>query len=97
LAGRLGNADAAAALPDVSLRLAEHLAALQVPAELLPAIAALATQDVIDAANAVAEEDSPMALARSAAALTRTRVEDYVAAVIARSVARDGETAGTKQ
>ena len=48
LAGRNGTTVAVASASDLSLRLAEHLSALKVPAALLPAVLAFATSDVIE-------------------------------------------------
>jgi hypothetical protein len=88
LAGRIGGGETEAAILDLPLRLAEHMAALHVPAELLPSLLALATQDVIDSANALPDDDT-MAVARAAAAIPRTRIEDYVAAALARTIAHE--------
>jgi hypothetical protein len=87
LAGRQGTSDVEAAIADLSLRLAEHMSALRVPAVLVPAIAALATQELIDNAAGLQDDDA-MVIARMAAALRRERVEDYVAAVVGRGFAR---------
>ena len=87
LAGRNGTTVAVASASDLSLRLAEHLSALKVPAALLPAVLAFATSDVIENAESRFEEDS-MALSRAAQALTRQQVEDIVASVVGRGLAR---------
>ena len=87
LAGRSGTTVAVASASDLSLRLAEHMSALNVPAELLPAVLAFATGDVIENAESRFEEDS-MALSRAARAITRQHVEDIVASVVGRGLAR---------
>jgi hypothetical protein len=65
---------------DLHLRVAELLAELRLPASLLPAILAAAVLDFQEEAQPAYPEDQ-LALSRQAAALTRERVEDYVAAL----------------
>jgi hypothetical protein len=90
-AGRPGAGQIAARLPDLILRLAELLSDLEVSAALLPATFAYAAQDFVDEAPAMHTEDGH-ALMQQARALTRTRVEDYLAAVAARGPLRPRET-----
>lgn len=71
---------AARASVDLHLRLAELFAELRLPAALLPAVLSAAALDFQEEAQPAYPEDA-LALARQAAALTRERVEDYVAAL----------------
>jgi hypothetical protein len=66
--------------PDLTLRLVEATARLKLPARLVPALLAYATQDLWYAVEARFSDDQP-ALARAAAALSDARIEDYVAAL----------------
>ena len=85
--GRPGAGQIAARLPDLALRLAELLTEIGVPAALLPATYAYAAQDFVDEAPAMHSDDGG-ALVQSARGLSRTRVEDYLAAVAARGPLR---------
>jgi hypothetical protein len=85
--GRPGAGQIAARLPDLALRLAELLTGIGVPAALMPATFAYAAQDFVDEAPARHTDDGG-ALVQQARALTRLRVEDYLAAVAARGPLR---------
>jgi hypothetical protein len=74
-AGMLG-----AMLPDLTLRIAEETARLKLPARLVPALLAYATQDFWHDVEARFPDDWP-AMARQAASVEATRVEDYAAAL----------------
>src|SRR5262249_37737578 len=82
LAGRAADGRMAGLAPDLHLRVAELLSELRVPARLAPAVLTLAVQDELDEASPAYLEDR-LAVSRQASALTRTRVEDYVAALAA--------------
>ncbi len=71
---------AARASVDLHLRLAELFAELRLPAVLMPAVLSAAALDFQEEAQPAYPEDR-LALARQASALTRERVEDYVAAL----------------
>ena len=88
VAGRLGGRILGAALPDLTLRVAEHMAALNAPVSLLPAVMAFATQDFIDGAPPLFDDDW-MGIVGYAGQLSRETVQDYVAAVVAASPVRD--------
>jgi hypothetical protein len=78
LAGRWGSGLFAGAFPDLNLRLAELLATLQMPAELLGPVLAPATLDLAN--NAVVRgQDDRRSLVEFVQALTPTRVEQYLA------------------
>jgi hypothetical protein len=81
LAGRPTDGRFAALAPDLHLRAAELLAEMGLPARLAPAILALAVQDLVDEAEP-AYLDDVLGIARFARGLTRTRMEDYVAALV---------------
>jgi hypothetical protein len=83
LAGRAADGRMAALAPDLHLRVAELLSELRVPARLAPAVLTLAVQDELDQVSPAYLEDR-LAVSRHASALTRTRVEDYVAALAGR-------------
>jgi hypothetical protein len=83
LAGRAADGRLAALAPDLHLRIAELLSELRLPARLAPAVLTLAAQDEIDGV-APGFLDDRLAVARYARALTRERVEDYVAALVGR-------------
>ena len=83
LAGRTADGRLAALSPDLHLRIAELMAEMQLPARLAPAILSLALQDLIDEAAPAYLEDA-LSIARYARGLDRTRVEDYVAALVGR-------------
>jgi hypothetical protein len=80
LAGRPDTGVLATQVPDLTLRLVEVTAARQIPAALIPALLLYATQDYWHEVEARIADDWP-AMARGAAALPATRVEDYVAAL----------------
>jgi hypothetical protein len=79
LAGRPQMALAAAAVPDLNLRIAAMLAELRLPAILAKPVLASAVQDFIEDAAPVDGSDW-WALSRAARAVSRERIEDYVAA-----------------
>jgi hypothetical protein len=81
-AGRPGGSQLGAAIPDLTLRVAEHLTALKVPVALFPGVLAMATQDFIDNAKALYEDDW-QGVVGHADHLSREMIEDYVAAVVA--------------
>jgi len=83
LAGRTADGRMAALSPDLHLRVAELMAEMRLPARLVPAILSLALQDLMDEAEPAYLDDA-LAIARYARALTRTRMEDYVAALVGR-------------
>jgi hypothetical protein len=66
--------------PDLTLRIAEETARLKLPARLVPALLAFATQDYWHDVTARFPDDWP-AMTRQAIALSASRVEDYVAAL----------------
>jgi hypothetical protein len=67
-------------LPDLTLRLVEDTARLQLPARLVPALLSFAVQDFGHDVDARFADDWP-AMARAAQSLSQTRIEDYVAAL----------------
>lgn len=83
LAGRTADGRMAALSPDLHLRVAELMAEMRLPARLVPAVLSLALQDLMDEAEPAYLDDA-LAIARYARALTRTRMEDYVAALVGR-------------
>jgi hypothetical protein len=85
--GRPGAGQVAARLPGLALRLAELLTEMGIPAALMPATFAYAAQDFVDEAPAMHSDDGT-ALVLQARALTRVRVEDYLAAVAAQGPLR---------
>lgn len=80
LAGRPQVAFAAAAMPDLNLRIADVLAELRLPAALIRPVLAAAIQDFVEDA-APSDGGDWWALSHAARAVPRERVEDYVAAV----------------
>jgi hypothetical protein len=72
----------AAVLPDLQLRIAVLLRELALPAALTKVILSGAMQDFIDESRPTDDADW-LSLSRSARALTRERVEDYIAAATA--------------
>ena len=62
---------------------AELLAEMKLPARLAPAVLSLAVQDLMDEGEP-AYLDDRLAIARYARSLNRTRMEDYVAALVGR-------------
>jgi hypothetical protein len=83
LAGRAADGRLAALSPDLHLRVADLLAEMKLPARLAPAILSLAVQDLMDEARPAYLDDA-MAISRYARTLTRTRMEDYVSALVGR-------------
>jgi len=81
LAGRTADGRLAALSPDLHLRVADVLAEMKLPARLAPAILTLALHDLIDEAKPAYLEDA-LAISRYARGLTRTRMEDYVSALV---------------
>jgi hypothetical protein len=67
-------------VPDLTLRLVEETAALQLPASLVPALLAFALDDYWHDVRARFADDWPR-LTRQAATLSSARIEDYVAAL----------------
>ena len=82
VAGRLGGRLLGAAVPDLTLRVAEHLAALRVPVALFPGVMAMATQDFIDGAPPMYDDDW-LGIVGYTHQVSRETVEDYVAALVA--------------
>jgi len=82
VAGRLGGRLLGASVPDLTLRVAEHLAALKVPVALFPGVMAMATQDFIDGAPPIYDDDW-LGIVGYAGHVTRETVQDYVAALVA--------------
>jgi len=82
LVGRpqLGLLSTAAA--DVNLRVAIVLRELELPAALAPSVLAYAVRDFIDEAQPI-DTDDWLTLVRAGQAISRERIEDYVAAVTA--------------
>jgi hypothetical protein len=78
LAGRWGSGLFASAFPDLSLRLAELLAALRMPSELLAAVLSPAALDLANSA-VVRGQDDRRGLVEFVQALTPARVEQYLA------------------
>lgn len=79
LMGRAQLPLAPAAVPDLNLRVAILLSELRLPAQLLRPVLAAAVQDFLEDAAPVDGGDW-WALSKAARAVTRARVEDYVAA-----------------
>ena len=82
VAGRLGGRLLGSAVPDLTLRVAEHLAGLKVPVSLLPGVMTMATQDFIDGAPPIYDDDW-LGVVGYAGQLSRETVQDYVAALVA--------------
>jgi hypothetical protein len=80
--GRPASGLLALRVPDLTLRVAEVLDDLKAPAELLPAVLAMAAQDFIDEAPTMYSDDW-LSLVAQARSVARERVEDYVAALTA--------------
>jgi hypothetical protein len=93
LAGRpaTGQLGAAVAI-ELIVRVAEHLAALGVPASVATAVLAMAAQDYIDSAPPIYEDDWLGTVAH-AHLVSRDSVEDYVAAAVAAGPVRTVSTA----
>jgi hypothetical protein len=79
-AGRPEIGQVGTQVPDLTLRLAQATAELGLPARLVPALLAYAVQDFWHDVDARFADDWP-AMTRAAAGLSRTRIEDYVAAL----------------
>ena len=77
----------------MTLRVAEHMAALNVPAALVPAVMALATQAHIDTAPPLYADDW-LGVVSHVQQMSRETVEDYVAAVVAAGPVTCGIGAG---
>lgn len=94
LAGRMGTALVAEQFVDLSLRVAEALSDLALPAQLTRSILALATQDVLDAYRP-AYIDDWSAMVAAVRSLPEGRFVDYVSALTAGGplVPDDGERA----
>jgi hypothetical protein len=88
VAGRLGGRLLGAAVPDLTLRVAEHLAALKVPVALFPGVMAMAMQDFIDSAPPLFDDDW-LGIVGYAGQVSRDTVQDYVAALVAAGPVRD--------
>jgi hypothetical protein len=93
--GRADTGQAGARLAELNLRVAVLLAELRIPATLFPHVMALATQDYIDSVPLVHADDWA-AIAGRASAITRERMEDYVAAVLANGPVRVVEEGGVR-
>ncbi|HJU41594.1 MAG TPA: hypothetical protein VJ691_02230 [Vicinamibacterales bacterium] len=78
--GRADGGVIGAQLPDLTLRLAQETARLNLPAQLIPALLTYAIQDFWHDVDSRFPDDWP-AMARQALALSPSRVEDYVAAL----------------
>jgi hypothetical protein len=78
--GRPGLGLIGAQVADLTLRVAELMKALDLPAALTPAVLSAATLDFVDGVEPAYDDDWP-ALVAAARALTRERVEDYTAAL----------------
>ena len=78
--GRADGGLIATQMPDLTLRLAEETARLNLPAQLIPALLTYAIQDFWHDVDSRFPDDWP-AMARQALALSPSRVEDYVAAL----------------
>ncbi len=82
LSGRPQLGLAAAILPDVNFRVAQVLKELELPAAVVKVILSAAMQDFIDEVRPTDDSDW-LTLSRAARAITRERIEDYVAAATA--------------
>jgi hypothetical protein len=78
LRGRPDTGRLASVFPDLSLRLAELLADLDMPASLLPGVLAAATSDLVDRAPSRYPDDV-RGLAEHVSSLSSDRVEQYLA------------------
>jgi hypothetical protein len=85
---------------DVTILVAETLAALELPAEIAPGVVAFAMQEVIDRAQPAHFDDWPE-FSRAVSAVTRDQLVDYIAALTAdgplMSIARSGGSAALRQ
>jgi hypothetical protein len=82
LAGRPASGHLGTAVPDLTLRVAEHMAALKLPAALVPAVLAFATQAYLDTAPPLYADDW-LGIVGHVQQMSRETVEDYVSAVVA--------------
>jgi hypothetical protein len=80
LSGRPQLGLMAGLMADLNLRVAEVFAELGLPAALAPHVLSIAAQDFIDAAAPTDQYDW-LALSRTAKAVSRVQIEDYVAAM----------------
>jgi hypothetical protein len=80
--GRFPRGSVAVHVADLNLRVAEALAALNVPAALAKGVLAAATQDYVDRVKPSYADDW-LTLVRSAQAVSDQRIQDYVAALAA--------------
>ena len=78
--GRAESGGMATQVPDLTLRMAEETARLKLPARIIPALLAYATEDYWHDVSARFPDDWP-AMTRQPLALSAARVEDYVAAL----------------
>lgn len=95
LVGRSQLGILATQMPDLNLRVAVLLHDLHLPAGLAKDVLLAATQDFIDE-TAPTDSDDWLTLVRSAQALKRERVEDYVAALAAAGPLWPDEGSGSK-
>jgi hypothetical protein len=79
-AGRSEIGQVTTQVPDLTLRLAQETARLRLPAQLVPALLAFALEDYWHEARARFADDWPR-LTRHAAAVSTSRIHDYVAAL----------------
>jgi hypothetical protein len=86
-AGRPDAGQITTQVPDVTLRLVEETARLQLPATIIPALLAYAIEDYWHDVQVRFADDWPR-LIRQAAAIERSRIEDYVAALVGDGVLR---------
>jgi hypothetical protein len=82
LVGRPQLGMLATLVPDLSLRIADRLASLQLPAALLRGVLAAAVQDFVDQVRPIHPGDW-LTLVRTAQALADDRIDDYIAALTA--------------
>ena len=80
MTGRNGTRVVPALVQDLTLGLAEALAARKLPASLLRGVLAAATQDLLDQLRANHDDDW-MTMTAQAQAVVRERIDDYVAAL----------------
>lgn len=92
LAGRAaGGQLGAVAATDLTLRVVEHLAALEVPAALATGVLAMAVQDYIDSAPPIYDDDW-LGVVGHAQLVSRESIEDYVSALVAAGPVRAAST-----
>lgn len=80
-AGRSEVGQLTTQVPDLTLRLVEETARLQLPAQLIPSLLAFALEDYWHDVRARFADDWPR-LTRHAAEVTSSRIHDYVAALV---------------